>query len=300
MLRGMANLGSEPAGRIYDLGYQRYTGPRQGRARAVRALFRAGLRREWGIGRPFRSKVAPWGLLAIALIPALIELGIAALVSERVTLFSYEGYYGTIARIILLFCTVVAPELVCPDQRQRVLSLYFSRPLGRDDYVLARLGALVTALLVITLAPQTLLFAGHAFNATDTLGYVRDNLDKIPRIIAAGLLVSLYFSSIALALAAHTVRRAYAAGGFIGLMLISTAVTASVHATLNNDASRYAALLALSEVPIVAARWFFDAGPPRGLASSVDLPLELWLAAAVTYTVLALLLLARRYRRLTA
>src|SRR5436309_5528570 len=138
-----------PAGRIFDLGYQRYTGPREGRRRAVTALFWNGVRRAWGIGRPFRSKLAPWGLFAIALVPALIALGIAALVSDRLSPYRYDNYYSAVSRVILLFCAVVAPELLCPDQRQRILSLYFSRSITRLDYLAARLGALVSALLVV-------------------------------------------------------------------------------------------------------------------------------------------------------
>ncbi len=294
-----SNSRSQPAeGRIYDLGYQRYTGPREGRPRAVRALVRAGLRRAWGIGRPFRAKLAPWALFAIALVPALVALGIAALIGERFSPIRFENYYANIARILLLFCTAVAPELVCPDLRQRVLTLYFSRSVGRLDYLLARLGALFISLLIISLTPQIVLFVGNALAATDSARYVRDNLDALPRILAAGLLISLYFGSISLAVAAHTTRRVFAAGGFFALMLISTAVAASVHATLENDPSRALALLALSEVPIAATAWIFDAPPPAGIATRVDLPPGLWLLAALTYSALALLLLVRRYLRL--
>jgi ABC-2 type transport system permease protein len=288
-----------PQGRIYDLGYQRYTGPRQGRGRALMALFRFSLRRAWAIGRPFRSKIIPWGLLVIALIPALIALGIAALVSEGFSPIHYENYYELISILILLFCTSVAPELVCPDQRQRVVTLYFSRALSRPDYVLAKLGALLAALLAMALLPQAILFAGNALASKDSLHYVRDNLDKVPRILAAALLVSLYFGSISLAIAAHTTRRIFAAGAFIAAMLISTAVMGSVHATLNNDLSRHLALLALSDVPIAATHWIFDSSDTGGaLAATVDLPQELWMLAATGYTVLALLALTLRYRRL--
>lgn len=290
----------EPAaGRIYDLGYQQYVGPRKGQSRAVAALYRAGLARAWGIGRPFRAKLAPWILFGIALLPAMVALGIAALVSERLSPYRYENYYSVISRIFLLFCAVVAPELLCPDQRQRVLSLYFSRAVSRLDYVAARLAALLTALLIVALIPQVLLYAGNAMAATDTLGYVRDNLDKIPRILGAGLVVSLYFGSIGLAVASLTTRRVVAAGAYIALMLISTAVVASVHATLNNDLSRYLGLLALSEAPIAAIAWIFDAPVPDGLARAVHLPSGLWMLATAVYIVIALAVLVRRYQRLT-
>jgi ABC-2 type transport system permease protein len=265
----------------------------------VRTLFWAGTRRAWGIGRPFRTKLAPWLLLGLALIPAVIALGVASLGAEGLSPFKYENYYNWVSRLFLFFCAAAAPELVCPDQRQRVLTLYFSRPLLRTDYVFARLGALVAALLVMALAPQLLLYVGHTFVAEDTFEYVRDNLDLIPRIVAAGLLIAVYYGAISLAISAYTTRRIYAAGGFIAMMLISTIVVGIIHETLANEISRYLALLAFSEAPIVAASWIFDASPASGLARSVDLPLELWVLATFAYTAAALFLLVRRYVRMT-
>jgi ABC-2 type transport system permease protein len=291
---------AEGAGRIFDLGYQRYSGPREGRRRAVATLFWSGLRRVWGIGRPFRAKLAPWGLLALALIPALIGLGIAVLVGRVFSPFRYDNYYQHIARVILLFCTVAAPELLCPDRQQRVLSLYFSRALSRGDYVLARLAALLAAMVVVCLAPQALLYLGSTFAAPDTLGYMLDNLDVIPRVLGAALLISLYFSATSLAVAAYTPRRIYAAAAYFALMAVSTVAVGSIHATLNSDLSRYLALLALSEAPVIAAGRFFHAAPQGGLAAAVDLPLMLWLLVALAYTAVALLVLVYRYTRVEA
>ncbi len=283
---------AEGAGRIFDLGYQRYTGPREGRRRAIATLFWSGLRRVWGIGRPFRAKLAPWGLLALALIPALIGLGIAVLVGRVFSPFRYDNYYQHIARVILLFCTVAAPELLCPDRQQRVLSLYFSRALSR--------GALLAAMVVVCLAPQALLYLGSTFAAPDTLGYMLDNLDVIPRVLGAALLISLYFSATSLAVAAYTPRRIYAAAAYFALMAVSTVAVGSIHATLNSDLSRYLALLALSEAPVIAAGRFFHAAPQGGLAAAVDLPLMLWLLVALAYTAVALLVLVYRYTRVEA
>ena len=47
--------------------------------------------------------------------------------------------------LVVLFCAIVAPELVSRDLRGGVLPLYFSRPMTRSDYALAKLAALVTA-----------------------------------------------------------------------------------------------------------------------------------------------------------
>lgn len=295
-----------PEGRIYDLGYQQYTGPRQGRGRAMISLFRFSLRRAWAIGRPFRSKIIPWGLAATALIPALVGLGLAALFSrfapateEGGQIVSYQGYYGLISTLFVLFCTSVAPELLCPDQRQRVLTLYFSRFVGRMGYVAAKLAAMLAALLAFALVPQIILFFGNALASRDTWGYMQDKADVLPRILAAAVLVSLYFGSISLAIAAHTGRRIYAAAAFFALMVLSNAVAASIHLALDNDVSRYLSLLALFLTPLEAVQWIFGRTTTTGLAGEVHLPQEVWFLAACAYTLIALFVLLWRYVRLS-
>jgi ABC-2 type transport system permease protein len=294
-----------PEGRIYDLGYQPYTGPRQGTGRALYALFRYSLRRAWALGRPFRSKVIPWGLAVLAMIPALIGLGVAALFArfarpddEGFQLFSYQGYYGTIATLILLFCTAIAPELVCPDQRQRVVTLYFSRSIGRFGYVGAKLGAMLAALLAFCIVPQVVLFMGNAMASRDTWGYIQDHLGTLPRILAAALLISLYFGSTSLAVASFTTRRIYAAATFFALMVLSNAVAGALHAALNNEASRRIALFAFFDVPIAATYWIFDRDNGGTIAAVVKLPQAVWFLAAVGYTAVALFALLWRYVRL--
>ena len=286
-------------GRIYDLGYQHYVGPRLGRRSALRSLFLSSLRRAWGIGRPFRTKIYPWGLLAIALIPALIALGIAALISTEVSPFRYAGYYRLISLTVLLFCAAAAPEIVCPDQRHRVLSLYFSRGIDRLDYVAAKFAALLATMLVLALVPQLLLFAGNAFAATSTIDYVRDNLSALPRILASALLLSLYFSAIALAFASYTGRRIFASGAFVAVLLLSRVIVAIVQQTVDNDTSPALGLLSLYSVPLKTIDWIFDT-----LSSDVpgraELPGALWLLATLTYTLIALFFIVRRYLRLTA
>ena len=291
--------GFAPAeGRIYDLGYQPYAGRREGRLRAIWTLYRAGMRRAWGLGRPFRSKIVPWSLLAFALFPAIVALGFAAFGFENFSPFRYQNYYTYIARLFLLFCTAVAPELVCPDLRQRVLTLYLARGIERYDYFLGRLGAMVTSLLVMALVPQFLLYLGTGFANQDTFGYFRGNLDVVPRIIASGLLISVYFSVIGLAISAQTNRRIYASGMFIALMFVSTFVLAAVYNTLKNEPSRYLSLLSLSEAPIIGTYWIFDAAKPQGIAQLVDLPLQLWFLVSLLYAAVAVFALAWRYLRL--
>ena len=67
---------------IYDLGYRGYQGVRLGRAHAVASLVRQSFRQSWGMGRPGRAKIVPFGLAAIATVPAVVALGISALAKQ--------------------------------------------------------------------------------------------------------------------------------------------------------------------------------------------------------------------------
>ncbi|HEV3497368.1 MAG TPA: ABC transporter permease, partial [Actinomycetes bacterium] len=134
-------------GAVYDRGYRPYEGVRGGRRAATAALYRTSLRRAIGLRRPWRQKVAPAVLLAIAVVPAVINVGIGYLTrdtpAEGFEFITYREYLG-VSSALLLFVALVAPDIVCPDRRQRVLPLIFARPLTGPDYALAKVGAIFT------------------------------------------------------------------------------------------------------------------------------------------------------------
>ena len=119
---------------IYDLGYRHYDGPRIGRRGTLLTLYVHSLRSAFGLGRRATSKIFPFALAVFAFVPAIIQLGVGAIVSgvdQHVDLFKHEDYFTYVRIILVLFCAAVAPELVGRDQRNRTLSLYFSRAVSR-------------------------------------------------------------------------------------------------------------------------------------------------------------------------
>ena len=182
------------ASNIYDLGYRHYDGPRIGRRGTLLTLYVYGLRSAFGFGRRTTSKIFPFALAMFAFVPAIIQLGVGAIVSgfdQHVDLFKHEDYFTYVRIILVLFCATVAPELVGRDQRNRTLSLYFSRAVSRFDYAISKFAALTSAMLVLTLGPQLLLFIGNGMADDDLAGYIGDNWDLVFPIVAgsaAGLL----------------------------------------------------------------------------------------------------------------
>ena len=211
---------SERRGEVYDLGYQRYYGPREGRARARWALLVNGIRSALGIGRGSRAKILPVLLFVAAVGPAVIMVLIASLAGPENTT-THAGYYSIISVILLLFSAIIAPELLIPDRRDRVLHLYLVRPLTPTDYVAGRWSAFFIITLAIVYSGQILLFLGLLLTAPEPVDYVRENWLDVPRFLAAGLVVAVFTTTLPLAVSAFTNRRAYAAAFVIGLWIVS-------------------------------------------------------------------------------
>lgn len=217
-------------GAVYDRGYRPYEGPRGGRTAARRALYRASLRRALGLRRPWRQKIAPWVLLAIAVVPAIVNVGVTYLTRDTpaadITFFTYREYVG-ISNSLLVFVALTAPDLLCPDRRQHVLPLYFSRPLTGLDYVLAKVGAMFSILFAFGFLPHVVLFIGQMLVSDDgSLTYARDNLDVLWKVPSSVALLSLFYAVVGMALASTTTRRITAGAIIVGVFLVSSIVSA--------------------------------------------------------------------------
>jgi ABC-2 type transport system permease protein len=216
-------------GAVYDRGYRGYEGERGGRSAARAALFRASLRRALGIRRSWRQKVAPFVLLGIAAIPAIVYVGIAYVTRDTpASEFEFVTFrsYLAVSNTMLVFVALTAPDIMCPDRRQHVLPLLFARPLKGVDYVLAKVGAMFAILFAFAFLPQVVLFVGQMLVSDDgALRYARDNAEVMWQVPIAAALLSIYYASIGVAVSSLTSRRIIAGATIIGLFLVSNIVS---------------------------------------------------------------------------
>ncbi len=220
---------TEARGEIFDIGYQHYEGPRNGRLHAVWSLWVNGFRTTLGLGRGARAKILPILMFLCVTAPAAgIVLLAAILGPEEALIPSHEDYYELISLFMLLFSAVIAPELLIPDRRSGVINLYLVRPLTAIDYVAARWSAFLGLSLILAYSGQVFLLFGFLFTAGDPVDYLRDNWLDIPKFLAAGALVALFVTTIPLAVSAFTTRRAYASAFVIGVFIISLPLAASL------------------------------------------------------------------------
>ena len=245
-----------PTGNIYDLGYRGYDGPRLRRPAVLLGLMRQSLQEAFGIGRGGRAKIAPFLLLILNTLPALLAVGFTALARqsgagdllEAANPFRHAGYWSLTSTLVMLFCAAQAPELFGRDLRYGVLPLYFSRVLTRIDYGLARTGGLFIAILIVTLTPQLVLTIGGILAAPDPSAGLEKELPEIPRYLAVTLLGSAVFAGVSSVVASYTPRRAYSVAAIIALFILPPIVVNIIAALSVPDVARVLLLASPSDV----------------------------------------------------
>ena len=290
-----------PVGAIFDRGYRHYEGPREGRSRRVRAIVVAGVRRCLGLKRNWKTKVVQFALVVGAFGPVLAFIGIRLLLGEQVGQFLGYGRYLTIvAVVLLLFAATAGPELLCPDRRQHVLALVFTRPVTRTDYLVAKLLALLLVTGLVAVVPLVVLFLGNTFTAAKAATYLREHLGDLGRILFTGGVLTVFYSTVSLAVASLTERRSLATAGLLGTFLASTAVANIVFFTATSfSGRRWLTFLALQGLPVRFVDWVFGQAPPPGsLAAEAGFTGPAYLAAMAVLTAAALAVLAWRISRL--
>ena len=212
-------------GVIHDLGYRHHDGPRLGRGSIARALYAESARGAFGFGRGLRSKVMPLLLLAAICLPSVILVVVTTVTGADELPVEYTSYLLNVQPIIMVFVAGQAPVLVSRDLRFRVMSLYFSRPMQRSDYVLAKYAAMASALFLLTAMPLTILFAG-ALLAKLPLG---EQLPDYLRALAGAALLALVLAGVGLVVAAVTPRRGLGVAAIIAVLAVLAGVQGTVH-----------------------------------------------------------------------
>jgi len=295
-------------GTVFDLGYRRYDGPREGRNRARMALYLDGLRIAMGIGRGGRAKILPWLFVIVAIAIGLIMALIAGAVdrfvgegaAEAANLPSHADFYSIAGLLLFLFAAVVGPELLCPDRHNKVITLYLVRPITGIDYVAARWLAFLTIMLVVAWLPQVVLLAGLAFGAPQPGDYLIDHWENIPKFLAAGAAIAIYSTSMGLAVAAFTTRRGYASVGLVGLLIISQMAAGILGSNLTGAAAEWLSLVSLSDIPLHINELVFNTTDSLGGGQAArDLPTAVRIGAFFVVTLAAIGVLWNRYWRLS-
>jgi ABC-2 type transport system permease protein len=278
---------------IYDIGYRHYDGPRMGGGYAARSLTVHSLRGVFGLGRPARSKIVPFGLVVIMLLPMVVSIAVMALAKQRA--IPYSGFAVIMQAVIAIFLASQAPTVVAPDLRHRVLPLYLSRPISVFQYVAAKVIAMTAAVFLLVAVPLTLMWIGEL--VVDLPGPPETG-EYLGAMLTAFMLAML-LSAFGLALASFTPRRGLGVASVITVYLLASASVPVVYSALEASGNMSAAAWAWLANPF----WLVDSVQSWLFGTPAHIPDGAYPSGPVSAVVLVALIgvglaaLALRYRK---
>lgn len=254
------------AAQIFDQRYRPYFGPRRGLAGAMRAVIGSSFRFTLGFGRPARHKFLPWLAVVIAVVPAIVFVGMATvldidMISDQI-LPDYHEYYLSIQIALFFFCGIVVPEILVADRRNGMLPLYLSTPLRLWSYLVSKAAAVALTLAVITVGPLLFLLFAYTIEGSGPGGPI-DWLIVLARILVAGAAIAGTVTAASLAISSLTDRRAFAVIGVILLLLGTGLVTDALVEVAELDPRLYA--FNLGEIAAALKDRIFGVAPPSSL-----------------------------------
>jgi ABC-2 type transport system permease protein len=198
-------------GEVYDRGYQHYLGKRLGRRHAIWALITYSMKRAMGIKKSWTAKVIPIILYLAAITLVLVLIAIEAFIRSTGALaLTYSEYFSFVYAIVGAFVATIAPEMLCGDRRENVLSLYFSRAISRLDYVLSKLAATAILTMTISVVPAVFLWLFRQLLADSPLSALKNNVDDLGRVVLIGSAIALYLGCGGLVISSFTGRKSIA------------------------------------------------------------------------------------------
>jgi len=241
---------------IVDQGYQHWKGKLSGRAWRWWAVARQGLRVQlrnrsvrillllaWSPALTLVAFLAVWGLFeqgsqgVLSLLQPLLPAGISADPrAYRLAMWTvaYSTFFKCEIVFIMLLMLVAGPQLISGDLRFNALPLYFSRPLGRIDYFLGKLGVLAVLVAAVAVLPAAAAYVLGVCFSLD-LAVIRDTWRLLPASLAYGLVIVASAGTLMLALSSLSRRSLYVGIAWAALWVISS-TAASVLAEIQRGA----------------------------------------------------------------
>ncbi|RPI21668.1 MAG: hypothetical protein EHM57_06320 [Actinobacteria bacterium] len=240
----------------------------------------------------------------MAILPAVVFVGFAFLTAnftpEAESPFaSHAEYFNLVGGVVFLFIALAAPEMLIPDRKEGVLSIYASRPMRADDYVWARAAALALVLLGFLLVPHILMYVGFAALSPDGIARALiENSGDLPKIVLTAIVYVAGYVPIALLIATFAARKSVAAGIFLVGMPILTGIGNNLVEASDFPGHRYGALLSLTEHPAHVRDWIFDRAAVEVAMARAGFDPWLTLTIIVVIAAACLTVVLARYRRL--
>jgi ABC-2 type transport system permease protein len=219
---------------VYKRGYRRYRGPLTGRWTRFTVLPRYAWRRLYQQRLVLLLTVLAfvWPLLCAGFIYLTNHASLLQGLDPEVRRFiEVDAKFFAIfmyvqAGFAVFLAALAGPGLIAPDLANNALPLYFSRPLTRWTYALARLTVLVGMLSVVTWIPGLVLFALQTGLAGGW--WFRQNWTLGAGLVIGFVLWLLVLSLVAMASSAYVKWRVVAAAVSLAFFFILTGVATMI------------------------------------------------------------------------
>jgi ABC-type transport system involved in multi-copper enzyme maturation permease subunit len=223
-------------GVIHDLGYARYAGERLPPSTLWRVIMRQHLAYAWKT----RWRLKPWILGALMI---TVGVGVVLWVSKNSIIgmmsqrgvgptwlsgaipFAYQFY-----RIpAFMISMTIGAAIIARDREVGAFTFYFSRPVRPLDYVLGKLtGQLALMALVFLAGPVAL--GLYSLGLTESTSGAIDQLKILPKVLVIGVLGTLAYATVPLAISAMAPRRTIALAVWAGYYIMVSTIIAQLGA----------------------------------------------------------------------
>ena len=239
---------------VNSLGYRQWSGQLAPSWHRVVVIARTGIRRAWAVhwlrrvlffaalpvvwfsfGFFFYEKSIEYSELSDALTPflrttldspqfeAVLELmdsGDPSAARHGVWAWLLHSFFRNPQGVCLaLLIGVIAPPLISQDIRSRAFLLYFSRPMGRLEYVLGKLATVWAYLILISAAPALVLYLLGVLLSPE-LSVVAATWDLPFRILAATFVLIVPTATLALCISSLTQESRIAAFAWFAIWVL--------------------------------------------------------------------------------
>lgn len=214
---------------IHERAYRRYVGQRRDGG-GWRVIARRGVEAGLRDRRLLALLLLAWApfLVRAAQVYAAANLQQASFLA--VSAPTFRVFIGQQATFLFFVAVYVGAGLVADDRRAGLLAIYLAKPLSRTEYLVGKLGILVTFLLAVSWLPAMGLLGWHLVLSGGDL--LRASPHLVPAITSLSLIEVVVAAVPMLALSSLSENRRFVAALYAGVVLFSSGlVTTLRHAT---------------------------------------------------------------------
>ena len=201
---------------VHDLGYKRYIGTRRSASTRWLVVMRHQLAMGWkkwwrwklALGVAFITLAVASGLLFFATgkeMRSFARGDIVMTFADGVVPLSLSHFF----RAAFVLSIAMGATIIASDTQSGAFTFYYVRSIRPRDYVLGKLagyGIQVASLVIV----GPLILAGMRLGLAVSNGEILDRLDIIPKVLLVGLLATLTYTTVPLAISALIPNKRYA------------------------------------------------------------------------------------------